>query len=127
VTRDKQAALIFMKKAMKRHSAPEKITTDGLRSYRVAMTELGKAGKPEVGRWTNNQVENSHLPFATRAGNAPAATDAPTQGLTAFTARGQFMRPVAVCQGMIPDEIDNLRVPAHRAAGLWSTGLAAEQ
>ena len=30
-TRDKEAALTFMKKALKRHGSPEKITTDGLR------------------------------------------------------------------------------------------------
>jgi putative transposase len=59
-TRDKAAALRFMKKALKRHGSPETITTDGLRSYRAAMTELGNAEKQEVGRWTNNKVENSH-------------------------------------------------------------------
>ena len=31
-TRDKQAALTFMKKALKRHGSPETITTDGLRA-----------------------------------------------------------------------------------------------
>ena len=36
-TRDKEATLTFMKKALKRHGSPEKITTDGLRSYRAAM------------------------------------------------------------------------------------------
>ncbi|MBX3565568.1 MAG: DDE-type integrase/transposase/recombinase [Sphingomonas sp.] len=39
-TRDKDAAMRFMRKALKRHGAPENITTDGLRSYRAAMTEL---------------------------------------------------------------------------------------
>src|SRR6478736_319150 len=65
-TRDKAAALRFMKKALKRHGSPEAITTDGLRSYRAAMTELGNAGKQEIGRWANNRVENSHLPFRRR-------------------------------------------------------------
>lgn len=65
-TRDKQAALTFMKKAMKRHGSPEAITTDGLRSYRAAMIELGNANKQEIGRWVNNRVENSHLPFRRR-------------------------------------------------------------
>jgi len=37
-TRDKGAALAFMKKAMKRHGSPEAITTGGLRSYGAAMT-----------------------------------------------------------------------------------------
>ncbi|WP_260600012.1 DDE-type integrase/transposase/recombinase [Sphingomonas endolithica] len=61
--RDKEAALRFMKKALKRHGSPEAITTDGLRSYRAAMNELGNAEKQEVGRWANNRVESRHLPF----------------------------------------------------------------
>src|ERR1700761_9001030 len=65
--RDKAAALKFMKKLMKRHAPPARtITTDGLRSYKAAMTELGCAGKQEIGRWANNRVENSHLPFRRR-------------------------------------------------------------
>ena len=38
--RDKAAALRFMTKALKHHGSPEAITTDGLRSYRAAMSEL---------------------------------------------------------------------------------------
>jgi putative transposase len=64
--RDKAAALKFMKKALKRYGSPEAITTDGLRSYKAAMTELGNQGKQEVGRWANNRVENSHLSFRRR-------------------------------------------------------------
>jgi hypothetical protein len=48
-SRDKKAALAFMKRALKRHGSPEAITTDGLRSYRAAMTELGNEDKQEVG------------------------------------------------------------------------------
>jgi putative transposase len=55
-----------MKKALKRHGSPEAITTDGLRSYKAAMVELGCDEKHEVGRWANNRVENSHLPFRRR-------------------------------------------------------------
>jgi putative transposase len=65
-TRDKGAALKFMKKALKRHGSPETITTDGLRSYKAAMAELGCDEKQEIGRWANNRVENSHLPFRRR-------------------------------------------------------------
>ncbi|WP_260596617.1 DDE-type integrase/transposase/recombinase [Sphingomonas endolithica] len=36
-TRDKDAALRFMKKALKRHGSPEATTTDVLRSYRAAI------------------------------------------------------------------------------------------
>jgi putative transposase len=64
--RDKAAALRFMKKTLRRHGSPEAITTDGLRSYKAAMTELGNKQKQQVGRWANNRVENSHLSFRTR-------------------------------------------------------------
>nr|WP_281276743.1 hypothetical protein [Alteraurantiacibacter aquimixticola] len=37
-----------------------------MRSYKVAMAELGNASKREVGRWANNRVENGHLPFRRR-------------------------------------------------------------
>jgi putative transposase len=65
-TRDKAAALTFMKKALKRHGKPDAITTDGLGSYKAAMRELGNSQKQEIGRWANNRVENSHLPFRRR-------------------------------------------------------------
>src|SRR6476620_4490050 len=65
-TRDKTAALTFMKRALKRHGSPEAITTDGLRSYKAAMTELGNAQKQHIGRHANNRCENSHLSFRRR-------------------------------------------------------------
>lgn len=65
-TRDKAAALKFMKKALRRHGRAERIVTDGLRSYRAAMDELGNAERQETGRWINNRVENSHQPFRRR-------------------------------------------------------------
>ena len=64
--RDKASALAFMKKALKRHGSPEAITTDGLASYKAAMKVLGNTAKQEIGRWANNRVENSHLPFRRR-------------------------------------------------------------
>ena len=65
-TRDKAAALSFIKRAMKRHGQPRTIVTDGLRSYRAAMEEIGNADRQEIGRWENNRAENSHLPFRRR-------------------------------------------------------------
>lgn len=65
-TRDKSAALQFIKKALKRHGQPEKIVTDGLRSYPAAMRDLGNLERREMGRWQNNRVENFHLPFRRR-------------------------------------------------------------
>ena len=64
--RDKAAALTFIKKALKRHGRPAAIVTDGLRSYGAALDELGARDLQETGRWLNNRVENSHLPFRRR-------------------------------------------------------------
>jgi transposase-like protein len=36
------------------------------RSYPAAMRDLGNLERREMGRWLNNQVENSHLPFRRR-------------------------------------------------------------
>ncbi|WP_126174421.1 IS6 family transposase [Altericroceibacterium xinjiangense] len=65
-TRDKAAALRFMRKTLKRHGSPEAIVTDGLRSYKAALTQLGCEQKQETGRGANNRAENSHLPFRRR-------------------------------------------------------------
>ena len=66
-TRDKAAALKFIKKAMKRHDRPKTVVTDGLRSYGAAMKETGNADCQEVGR-ALNQAENSHLPSENESG-----------------------------------------------------------
>jgi len=64
-TRDKAAALRFVKKALKRHGSPFRIATDG-RSYGAAIDHLGNRQKRDLGRWANNRVENSHRPFRRR-------------------------------------------------------------
>ena len=66
VTRDKAAALKFIKKAMKRHGRPKAIVTDKLRSYGAALKEIGAEDLQETGRRLNNRAENSHLPFRRR-------------------------------------------------------------
>ncbi len=65
-TRDKKAALKFIKKAMRKHGRPQIIVTDRLRSYGAALREVGAADQQETGRWLNNRAENSHLPFRRR-------------------------------------------------------------
>ena len=65
-TRDKKAALKFLKKAMRKHGRPEEIVTDRLRSYRAALRVLGSEDRQQTGRWENNRAENSHLPFRRR-------------------------------------------------------------
>ena len=64
--RNRKAALKFLKKSMKRHGRPHILVTDKLRSYGAAMKEMGNVERQETGRWKNNRVENSHLPFRRR-------------------------------------------------------------
>ncbi|CUH41256.1 IS6 family transposase [Ruegeria atlantica] len=64
--RNKAAALKFLRKLMKRHGNAEKIVTDRFASYKAALRELGALEKQRTGRWLNNRVENSHLPFRRR-------------------------------------------------------------
>ena len=65
-TRDRKAALKFLKKTMRKHGQPEVIVTDKLRSYGAALKEIGADARQETGRWLNNRAENSHLPFRRR-------------------------------------------------------------
>ncbi|MCL5778970.1 IS6 family transposase [Limibaculum sp. FT325] len=65
-TRDRKAALKFLRKAMRRHGPPEVIATDRLRSYGAALKAVGAAGRQDTGRWRNNRAENSHLPLRRR-------------------------------------------------------------
>ena len=64
--RNREAALKFLRKLMKRYGRPDAIITDRLRSYRAALRELGGSGLQQAGRWLNNRAENSHLPFRRR-------------------------------------------------------------
>ena len=65
-TRDRKAALKFLKKSMRRHGRPETIVTDKLRSYGAALKDLGRGDDREIAQWANNRAENSHLPFRRR-------------------------------------------------------------
>ena len=65
-TRDKKAALSFLRRMMKRHGKAKVIVTDRLRSYGAAMKEIGNPDRQETGRWANNRAENSHQPFRRR-------------------------------------------------------------
>ncbi len=64
--RNKQAALKVFRKLMKRHGFAEEIVTDRFASYKAALREIGALEKQQTGRWLNNRVENSHLPFRRR-------------------------------------------------------------
>ena len=65
-TRDKAAALKFIKKMKKRHGRTKAVVTDRLRSYGAALKEIGGADLQVTGRWLNNRAENSHQPFRRR-------------------------------------------------------------
>lgn len=65
-TRDRRAALKFLRKTLKRHGRPEVIVTDRMRSCGAALKDLGRRDDREMGRWCNNRAENSHLPFRRR-------------------------------------------------------------
>ncbi|MEM9670189.1 MAG: IS6 family transposase [Pseudomonadota bacterium] len=65
-TRDKAAALKFLRKAMKRYGNPQVVITDRLASYGAAMKVIGNIDRQEIGRHLNNRAENSHLPFRRR-------------------------------------------------------------
>lgn len=64
--RDKDAALRFLKKSLKRHGKAENIVPDGLRSYPTAMRDLGNLDLRIMCQWLNNRAENSHLTFRRR-------------------------------------------------------------
>ena len=64
--RNKAAALIFLRKTMKRYGNLRVVVTDRCPSYRAAMKEIGNEDRQEVGRHKNNRAENSHLPFRRR-------------------------------------------------------------
>ncbi|NOD97627.1 IS6 family transposase [Ruegeria sp. HKCCD6228] len=64
--RNKAAALRFLKKLMKRHGKAENNFTDRFASYKAALRQLGALEKQRTGRWLNNRVENSQLPFRRR-------------------------------------------------------------
>ena len=74
-TRDKKAALKFLKKAMKKHGRCEQYVTDKLRSYGAALKDLGVSDRQETGRWLNNRGEEL-APAIAATGASDAAVSA---------------------------------------------------
>lgn len=64
--RNKRAALKMLRKLMRRYGSPDVLVTDRFASYRAAIRDLGCEDRQACGRWLNNRVENSHLPFRRR-------------------------------------------------------------
>ncbi len=65
-TRDKDAALRFLRKLMKRHGRPKELVTDKLRADSAALEEIGAEDRQLAGRWANSQAGNSQQPFRRR-------------------------------------------------------------
>ncbi len=64
--RNKQAALKFLRKLIKRHGCVDGIVTDRFASYKAALREMGALEKQQTGKRLNNRVENSYPPFRRR-------------------------------------------------------------
>lgn len=64
--RNKRAALKMLRKLMRRYGKPEVLVIDRFASYKAALREIGCEDRQACGRWLNNRVENSHLPFRRR-------------------------------------------------------------
>lgn len=64
--RDKNAALRFLRRALKRDGLTGAMVTDRLASCGAALKSIDAVGKREAGRWLNNRVENNHQPFRRR-------------------------------------------------------------
>jgi transposase-like protein len=65
--RDKRAALRLMRKLLRKQGfAPTVVTTDKLRSYGAAFTEIGLTARHEQGLRKNNRAEVSHQPLRRR-------------------------------------------------------------
>jgi putative transposase len=65
--RDKRAATKLMRKLLKKQGvSPQSVVTDKLRSYRVALRDLGLAARQVTGGHSNNRAENSHQPVRRR-------------------------------------------------------------
>ena len=64
--RDKRAALKVFWTLLRRHGRPDEIVTDRLQFCRAtprAANPERQAGSQARGRWPNNRIENSQLPF----------------------------------------------------------------
>ncbi len=65
--RDKAAARKLTRKLLRKQGfAPAEITTDRLRSYGAAFTEIGLTARHEQGPRKNNRAEVSHQPLRRR-------------------------------------------------------------
>ena len=65
-TRDREAALKFLRKTIERRGRAHVFIPDKLRFYGAALKDLGLPDDRENCRWRNNRAENSHQSFRRR-------------------------------------------------------------
>ena len=70
--RNKDAALKFLRKAMKRYGNPQAIVTDRCPSYGAAMKDIGNEDRQEVGRYQNTTERKTHTSLSDEE-NAPCS------------------------------------------------------
>jgi putative transposase len=58
MTRDRKAALKFLRKSLRQHGSVEEIITDSLASYGAAMEKLGNHDRRRTGRYLSIGVQN---------------------------------------------------------------------
>ncbi len=108
--RNKQAALKFLKKLLKRRGCAEEIVMDRFASYRAALRELGATEKQQTGRWLNNRVENSHLSFRRPERHATVLAHAKFTEIRLCP----FLRIQPLQPGKIADKPKHLQADTHR-------------
>ena len=81
-SRDRKAALKFLRKAMRKHDRPELIVTDRLRSYGAVSLDIAAAHHQETGWWVNNRAKKlSPAVPATGTGDASLSADAKSSAI----------------------------------------------
>jgi len=68
ITRNRKAALSYLRRAIKRYGSPNIIVTDRLASYGATLRSLGAKARQRRGQWLNNEAEISHQVFQRREG-----------------------------------------------------------
>ena len=122
--RNNKAALKLLRKLLKNQGfVPEAIVTDGLRSYRAALRELGALSIHQPGRLRdNNRVEGSHLPVRRRE-----------RKMQLFKSQGQAQRFVSTHSAIYNNfnterhlvSRKTMRTYRDRAFAEWQTASAA--
>ncbi len=67
-SRNRKAALTFLRKTMKRYGRPETIVTDKLGSYRAALRRIGNGARQKTGRWLNHRRKTPTSPSDDESG-----------------------------------------------------------